>query len=146
MGMARALFTSTILLLAGSTMIAGSPDGLFSSVKKKWPSKKEAFVVCNATTSAKALDELVASATRMGYQVQVFDVATEGDVDKATGIVQNTRPDFVVLLDQDSILGVNGKKTKRFIERVGAVGVPTVGTGEGLVKIGAVLSDSPAKS
>jgi len=140
MGMARAVLTSGLMLLAGSAMFAGTQDTLFQSVKKQWPDKKEGVIVCNTDASAAAVQSLAAAASKLGIALCVCNVGNERDVDAAIGMVNRSHPDFLVLVDQDPVLGASSKSTKRFIDRAASAGVPTIATGEALVKIGAVLS------
>jgi len=147
MALARALFTSALLLLSGSAIVAGTHDDLLQSVKKRWPDKKQGIVVCNTEANAESVQALAVAASKLGLTLQVFNVADDRDIDSASGIVMRSRPDFVVLVDQDPILGAAGKQTKKFIQRASSAGVPTISTGESMLKIGAVLSpEGPRKS
>jgi ABC-type uncharacterized transport system substrate-binding protein len=144
MDLARALFTSALLLLSGSTIVAGTHDDLLQSLKKQWPDKQQGLVVCNMQASAETVQALTAAAGKVGIALQVFNVANDQDIDAASGVVKGSRPDFVLLVDQDPVLGASGKLTKKFIQRASSAGIPTATTGEALLKIGAVLS--PASS
>jgi ABC-type uncharacterized transport system substrate-binding protein len=145
MALARAFFTSALLLLSGTAMVAGTPDDLLKSLKKQWPDKKQGIVICNTQVNADTVQALAAAAEKTGISLQVFNVATDRDIDSASGIVMQSRPDFVVLVDQDPVLGASGKQTKKFIQRASSAGVPTISTGESLMKIGAVLSPEGTK-
>lgn len=147
MGMARALFTSALLLLSGSAIVAGTHDDLLQSVKKKWPDKQQGIVVCNMQANSETVQALAVAAGKLGITLEVFNVENDKDIDSACGMVMRSRPDFLVLVDQDPILGAASKQTKNFIQRTSMAGVPTVATGEALVKLGAAFSpEGPRKS
>lgn len=140
MAMARALFVCSALLLAGSNLVSGSPDTVFRSAQQRWPDAKSVMLVCNMKTQESTLRNLAAAAKQAGLSLEVFDVESTKDLDNAMGYITKSRPGFVILVDEDPVLGANNKLTQTFISRANRAGVPTVSTGKELLKIGATLS------
>ncbi len=137
------LLVSALMLLGGGNLFGGDYDTLFQTLKANWPDRKGAVVACNLELSRFAITDLLEAAKKVGISVQAINIKTEKDVDNARGIVGKMRPDLIILVDSDPILGVQGRETKGFISSGMNSGIPSVGTNPEFLKIGGVLAVGP---
>jgi len=137
------LLLPSLLFFGGGNLFAGDYDTLFQTLKTSWPDRKGAVVACNLELSRFAVTDLVEAAKKAGISVQAINVKLDKDVDSARGLVSKMRPDFIILVDSDPILGVQGKETKGFISSGLTSGIPSVGTSPDFLKLGGVLAVGP---
>ncbi len=140
------LFRATLtgLLLAGGCgLFAGDYDALIKTLKANWPDSKEAVVVCDLELSRFAVTELASATRAAGITLQAVNVKTDKDVDTAKSSIKSMRPDFIVLVDSDPVLGTQGKLTKSFIASALIQSIPSVGTHADYLKVGGVLAVGP---
>ncbi len=138
----RTLLTG-LLLIGSCSLFAGDYDSLFKTVKANWPNRKMAAVVCDLEMSRFAVADLAAAAHAAGISLQAVNVKADKDVDAAKTSIYNMRPDFIVMVDSDPVLGIHGKLTKSFISSALNIGVPSVSTHGDFLKVGGVLAVGP---
>jgi len=135
----RAILPS--VMLAGScTLIAGDYDELAKTLKANWPERKSAVVVCDLELSRFAVADLATAARAVGISLQAVNVKADSDVDRAKSTINGMRPDLVVLIESDPILGLQGKHTKSFVSNASNRGIPSVGINSEILKVGGVLA------
>lgn len=125
----RTLITATVLAAGCMGLRADAYDDAMVYLKKRVPSAKTGIVMCNPDAMAEPLKGLFAAAKRANIKVQLFRVDNADSLDKAKGIVGSWRPDFVMLLDQDPLLGAGSKGSIALINRAGMAGVFVVSCG-----------------
>lgn len=136
--------TITGLLLAGSCgLFAGDYDALIKTMKASLPDGKEAVVVCDLELSRFAVTDLASATRAAGITLQAVNVKTDKDVDTAKSSINSMRPDFIVLVDSDPVLGTKGKLTKSFISSALMQSIPSVGVHADFLKVGGVLAVGP---
>ncbi len=131
---------SAVLLGASAGLWAGNFDSLIQDASQRFSKHREAMVVCNLEANKAVVAELAAAAKAQNIELRAVNVASPKDIDQAYSILQGQRPDFVVVVDTDSVLGGQARATKTFIRTVKNMGIPTVATGSEALKVGAVLS------
>ncbi|MDE3032242.1 MAG: hypothetical protein KGI56_01135 [Acidobacteriota bacterium] len=140
--MSKPRLTGLILaLLAAPLLHAGDYDAVISAMKKVWPSRTSIAVVCDATASRGALNELTAAAG--GMRVLVVDVKGPQDVGKAIGTLSQHHPSALVLIAGDHVAGDGSAAAGFLIQRMAAEKIPTVATTQAGVKQGAAIGIGP---
>ncbi|HEX9081468.1 MAG TPA: hypothetical protein VF768_04260 [Holophagaceae bacterium] len=133
---------AVLLALASSSLLrAGDYDALISAMKKAWPGRTTIAVVCDASASRGALQELTSAAG--GMKVLVVDVKGPQDMGKAIGTLGQHHPGAVVLLAGDRVAGDGSSAASFLIQRMAAQKIPTAATTEEGVKQGASLAIGP---
>jgi ABC-type uncharacterized transport system substrate-binding protein len=133
----------TLLLFGGCSLFAGDYDTLFQTIKANWPERKTAVVACNLEMSRFAVADLLEAAKKAGITVQAINTKTDKDVDTTRGVLNKMRPDFLVLVDSDPVLGTQSKETKSLISNSLNIGIPTVGINADFLKSGGALAVGP---
>ncbi len=129
------------LAVVSSALNAGDYDALMSAMKKAWPQVSTIAVVCDVGSSKAALSTLTGAAG--GMKVMVIDVKGPQDMGKAIGTLTGRKPDAVVLLAGDHVVGDGSSAATFLIQRMAAMKVPTAATTEAGVKQGASLGVGP---
>ena len=129
------------LALTAGALLAGDYDALVGAMRKSWPSVSTVAVVCDATASKAALSALTGAAA--GMKVMVVDVKGPQDMGKAIGTLTGRKPDAVILLAGDHVVGDGSSAATFLIQRMAAMKVPTAATTEAGVKQGAALGIGP---
>lgn len=130
-----------VLSLAASVLSAGDYDALFGAMKKAWPSVSTIAVVCDANSSKASLGALTGAAG--GFKVMVVDVKGPQDMGKAIGTLGARKPEAIVLLAGDHVVGDGSSAATFLIQRMAAQKIPTAATTEAGVKQGAALGIGP---
>lgn len=128
-------------ILVALPLRAGDYDALGKTLKHAWPRCSTVAVVCDATSSRGAVDALAASLP--GLKLMVVDVKGPQEVGKAVATLNQHRPDAVVLVAGDHVVGDGSSAASFLIQRMAAIKVPTVGITPEAVKQGAVLAVGP---
>jgi len=139
--MSRAHTAAAILVFTASALTAGDYDAVLGAMKKAWPTVETIAVVCDATGSKTSLAALTGAAT--GMKVIVVDVKGPQDMGKAIGALSGRKPDAVLLLAGDRVVGDGSPAATFLIQRMAGIKVPTAATTEAGVKQGASLGIGP---
>lgn len=126
-----------LAVLASRSLFAGDYDALVSTVRKAWPSVNTLAVVCDSQSSKAALAALSSAAN--GFKIMVVDVRGPQDMGKALGLLSQRKPDALVILPHDHVVGDGASAATFLIQRMATLKVPTLATTEEGVKQGAVL-------
>jgi hypothetical protein len=126
-----------LLALGTAALTAGDYDALLSAMKKAWPQVTTLAVVCDAASSKAALGDLTGASG--GMKVMVVDVKGPQDMGKAIGALTGRKPDAVVLLAGDHVVGDGSSAATFLIQRMAAA-IPTGATTEAGAKQGAALA------
>lgn len=122
---------------------ANDYEALMGALKKAWPSVGTIAVVCDSTGSKAALTALTAAAG--GMKLMVVDVKGPQDMGKAVGALTGRRPDAIILLAGDKVVGDGSSAASFLIQRMAAIKIPTAATTEAGVKQGAALGVAGGK-
>ncbi len=125
------------LVLAAGALVGGDYDALLGAMKKSWPQVATIAVVCDANSSKAALATLASAAG--GMKLMVVDVKGPQDMGKAIGTLTGRKPDAVILLAGDHVVGDGSSAATFLIQRMAAIKVPTGATTEAGVKQGAAI-------
>jgi len=138
-----ARFSSVLLpfVLTAGALVAGDYDSLVGAIRKSWPHCESLAVVCDASGSKVALAAL-AGATG-GMKLLVVDVKGPQDMGKAIGTLTGRKPDAVILLAGDHVVGDGSNAATFLIKRMADLKVPTGATTEAGAKQGAALAIGP---
>ncbi|HJW71252.1 MAG TPA: hypothetical protein VJ486_00230 [Geothrix sp.] len=139
--MVQIRLVSIALSLAASLLSAGDYDALFGAMKKAWPEVNSIAVVCDAAASKAALGALTGAAG--GFKIMVVDVKGPQDMGKAIGTLGTRKPEAIVLLAGDHVVGDGSSAATFLIQRMAAQKIPTAATTEAGVKQGAALGVGP---
>jgi len=120
---------------------AGDYDALGKTLKHAWPRCNTVAVVCDAASSHGAVEALAASLP--GLKLMVVDVKGPQELGKAIATLGQHRPDAVVLVAGDHVVGDGSSAASFLIQRMAALKVPTAATTEQALKQGAVLAVGP---
>jgi len=130
-----------ILLASVVALHGGDYDAIAKAMHTAWPQVATVAVVCDSAGSKAALDSLASALS--GMKVFVVDVKGPQDIGKALGTLSGRRPDVVVLLASDRVVGDGSSAATFLIQRMAAAKVPTVAITEAGVRQGAALGIGP---
>jgi len=130
-----------ILLASVVALHGGDYDAIAKAMHTAWPQVATVAVVCDSAGSKAALDSLASALS--GMKVFVVDVKGPQDMGKALGTLSGRRPDVVVLLASDRVVGDGSSAATFLIQRMAAAKVPTVAITEAGVRQGAALGIGP---
>lgn len=117
---------------------ASDYDAIGKALRHAWPQVATVAVVCDSTSSKSALEAIAGALP--GLKLMVVDVKGPQDMGKALGMLGNRKPDAVVLVASDKVVGDGSSAASFLIQRMAAAKVPTVATTEAGVRQGAVLA------
>ena len=136
------LIPRLLLLSAALPAFSGDYDALMSTLRKTWPEKTQVAVVCDQGSSKGAVTALAGAAG--GMKIVLIDVKGPQDMGKATASLSAQKPDVVVLLAGDRIVGDGSAAATFLIQRMAGLKVPVAATTEAGAKQGAVVAVGPA--
>jgi ABC-type uncharacterized transport system substrate-binding protein len=139
MRLVRTLALSTLVSLGLS---ATEYTALASAVKKVLPMVGTIVVVCDTGASMEALNEIMGSFP--GVKVSVVHVGSNGEVGKALSTVLSKKPDLLVLVNGDPVVGDGTTGAAFLIQRAAVAHIPTASITEAGVKQGAVIGMGPS--
>jgi ABC-type uncharacterized transport system substrate-binding protein len=128
-------------LLTAASLAAGDYDALGKALRQNWPQAATVAVVCDSANNKGALDAIASALP--GVKLLVIDVKSQQDVGKALSTLGARRPDAVILVAGDKVVGDGTSAASFLIQRLAAAKVPTVATTEAGVRQGAVLGVGP---
>lgn len=133
----RSILTAGVLL--GSPLFAGDYDHVFDVVKAVWPQRTLAMAICDKDANQLALIDLADTAKAHGISLTIIDLRNEKDYPRTLTSSLALKPGFLLIVDEDPLLGGKGKLTARMVYRGAGQGIPTVGISKDALKVGAVL-------
>lgn len=136
------LIPRLLLLSTALPAFSGDYDALMSTLRKTWPDKTQVAVVCDQGSSKGAVTALAGAAS--GMKIMLIDVKGPQDMGKATASLSAQKPDVVVLLAGDRIVGDGSAAATFLIQRMAGLKVPVAATTEAGAKQGAVVAVGPA--
>ncbi len=135
-------FLTAALMLTATSAFAGEYDALIAAIRKTWPDKSTVAVVCDQGGSKAHVQTLAGAAG--GMKIVLIDVKGPQDMGKATASLSAQKPDVVVLLAGDRIVGDGSAAATFLIQRMAGLKVPVAATTEAGAKQGAVVAVGPA--
>jgi len=134
-------------IIAAAPAFAGDYDRVFDVVKEAWPERTVALAVCNKDANQMALLDLADIAKAKGISLVIIDLKDEKDYNKtiALALGREPLPGFVLVMDEDPLLGAKGSHTARWIYRAHSKGIPAVGISAAVLKHGADLVAPPSE-
>lgn len=133
----RSLVAAAALLC--TPLLAGDYDHLFDVVKTVWPERVMAMAICDKDANQLALIDLADTAKAHGISLTICDLRDEKDYAKVLTTSLARNPGFLLILDDDTLLGGKGKFTARLIYRASGREIPSVGISKDALKAGAIL-------
>jgi hypothetical protein len=130
----------SFVISAGAVM-AGDYDALLGAIRKSWPSCGHLAVVCDSTSSRSAITAI--SGASGGMKLLVVDVRGPQDMGKAISTLSGQKPDVVILVAGDHVVGDGSSAATFLIKRMADLKVPTAATTEAGVRQGAALGIGP---
>lgn len=128
-------------LLTAASLAAGDYDALGKALRQNWPQATTVAVVCDTAHNKGALDAIASALP--GVKLLVLDVKSQQDVGKVLSALGTRRPDALILVAGDKVVGDGTSAASFLIQRLAAAKVPTVATTEAGVRQGAVLGVGP---
>lgn len=128
--------------LLATPLTASDYDAIGKALRHAWPQVVTVAVVCDSAGSKGALEAIAGALP--GMKLMVVDVKGPQDMGKALGMLGSRRPDAVVLVAGDKVVGDGSSAASFLIQRMAAAKVPTVATTEAGVRQGAVLGVGPS--
>jgi hypothetical protein len=120
--------------------MAGDYDHLFDVVKATWPERQVAMAFCDKDANQMALIDLADTAKERNISLVIVDLKDEKDYNKTMVNAMARNPGFVLIIDEDPLLGSKGRLTARMIYRVSGRLIPCVGISKVVLTHGAVLA------
>jgi len=131
-------------ILINAPVFAGDYDQVLSAVQRLWPDKTTAAAICSVDWTQQALLDLTDAAKSRGISLMILNVKTQKDVDNTLNNLLSRRPQFMILIEGDPMVGIKSRSTDLIIGRAAARRIPTVAlTEEGLSR-GAVMAAGEA--
>lgn len=135
-------FTTLTLLMTGA-LVAGDYDGLLKVVLKSKPQWKSGAAMCSLDMNQLALLDLTDAAKAMGLNLVVLNVAAQKDIEPMLQTMLRRKPDFIILMDEDPLLGVKTNTGSRIIKMSIAYKIPTLSITQAGLKLGALFAVGP---
>ena len=134
------------VLVGGLTLplAAGDYDDVLKSVRSAWPDKTTGAAICSVDFNQLALMDLAESAKTLNINLLIMNVKSPKELRTTLNVLLAKRPGFLVLIDEDPVLGVKSGNTRFIIAQAGARKIPTVAITEEAIKLGAVFAIGPA--
>lgn len=129
-----------VFALAGFPAQATDFGPLMNVVHTTWPEKTHIGVVANYRVSREAIENLAAGAGE-GCTITVLDVTGEAQLDKACNLLlSKVRPDYMVLLPEDTVVWDGSFAASRLVNRVASRGIPSIATTPLAIRQGAAFA------
>jgi len=136
----RALAVAAILC---APMLAGDYDHLFDVVHETWPERTLAMAFCDKDLNQMTLIELADTAKAHDISLLIVDLREEKEYNKTVASALNRNPSFVLIIDDDALLGAKSRLTSRLIYRLSGKDIPSVGISKEIIKLGGTLAVGP---
>lgn len=121
-------------------LFAGDYDHVFDVVKATWPERHVALTLCDKDANQLTLIDLADTAKARDISLIIMDLRDEKNYPRTLTAALTQKADFVLVIDDDPLLGVKGRLTARLIYRVSSNNLPVVGLSKDLLKLGAALT------
>lgn len=126
--------------LVATSARAGDYDDVLTTLKSNWPEKVTAGILCSVDGNQMALLDLTDAAKAQGFSVVVVNIERARDATRQLSVLLTRKPDFLILMDDDPIVGVHASTTRGILAQALAHGVFTVAITEAGLKCGALLA------
>jgi hypothetical protein len=126
--------------IACAPAMAGDYDHVFDVVKATWPERQMAMAFCDKDANQMALIDLADTAKERNISLVIVDMKDEKEYNKTMINALARNPGFILIIDEDPLLGTNGRLTARMIYRVSGRLIPTVGINKAALSHGAILT------
>jgi hypothetical protein len=133
----RALAAAVVL---AAPLLASDYDHVFDVVRDAWPDKTVAMALCDKDANQMALIDLADAAKAHNLTMVIVDLKAEKDYPRTITAALTKKPDFLFILEDDSLTGLKGSLTKRLIYRVGQNKIPAVALTKESLQLGVVLA------
>ena len=138
---ARAL---AVCALLSTSLLAGDYGHVLDVVSQTWPERGKGVVLCSLEANQFTLLDLVDTAKERGLSLTIVNLKELKALDKTIATTLSRRPDFVLIIDDDPILGSKGSALPRLLARAASLGIPTVGMSVEPLKVGGALAAGAA--
>ena len=138
---ARALAACAIL---STSLLAGDYGHVLDVVQKAWPERTKGMAICSLEANQFALLDLVDTAKERGLSLVIVHLKDARDLDATLKTALMRHPDFVLIIDEDPILGSKGVSLSRLVGRAAAMGIPAVGLAPDLLNCGGAVAVAAA--
>ena len=129
-----------VAALVSAPLLAGDYDHVLDVVKQAWPARAKGMAICSLEANQFTLLDLVETAKARGISLVIINIKEIRDMEKTLQSALQRRPDFCLIIDDDTVLGSKSTLINRVVGRAAAQGVPTVGLSPEPLKFGAVLA------
>jgi len=133
----RAIAAAAILC---APLFGGDYDRLFDTVKELWPDRSVAMALCDKDANQFALIDLADTAKARNISLIIVDCREEKEYNRVMVNALARNPGFVLIIDEDPLLGAKGRLTSRMVYRLQGRSVPAVGISKHCIEQGAVLA------
>jgi hypothetical protein len=138
---ARALAVCAVL---STSLLAGDYGHVLDVVSQAWPERAKGVVLCSLEANQFTLLDLVDTAKERGLNLTIVNMKELKALDKTIATTLSRRPDFVLIIDDDPILGSKGTALPRLLARAASLGIPTVGMSVEPLKVGGAIAAGAA--
>jgi len=132
-------------LSAGLTAFAqgSSTDQILQVARSTWPGPQSVGIVCNYKHSQQAILAML-GAFEPGTTVHVADTRTWDHITRATQVMRDLKPDYVLVLPNDCLVWDGSFSATWVIKRMNASQIPTLATTPAALTQGAWAVAGPA--
>lgn len=133
-----------LVAFATLPVCAGDYDDLLKSVRLAWPERTTGAAICSLDANQLALMDLAESAKTLNISLIIMNVQKPQELRNTLNTLLGKKPGFLVLIDDDPILGVKSGHTRQIIGQAASRKIPTVALTEEAIALGAVFAVGPA--
>ncbi|MBI4914169.1 MAG: hypothetical protein HY823_15685 [Acidobacteria bacterium] len=136
------LLGTLTLSLVGLAAQASDFDSLLGVARGTWPESRHLAVVCNYEEGKEQIQAL-AEAAGSGSHITVVDARSPFHLPGARMILQDRRPDYLVLLPKGRAFRAGSPESTKLVRDMAYRGIPSVGTTPVAIQQGAVFAVGP---
>jgi hypothetical protein len=133
-----------VAALSSVTLLGGDYSHLLEVVKTNWPERSKGMAICSLQANQFTLLDLVDNAKEKGISLVIVNIKEMKEMEKTLGSALNRRPDFILIIDDDTVLGSKSTLIAKVVSRAAVKGIPTIGLSVDPLKFGAVLAVAAA--
>ena len=134
------ILTVAACALFSSSLLAGDYGHVLDVVKQTWPERTKGIALCSLEANQFALLDLVDTAKEKGISLAIINVKNVKESDRDIQTALQRSPDFLLIIDEDPLMGSKGALLKRLVARAMGSKVPAVGLSADALEAGAVLA------
>lgn len=151
MHLMKRLTTTVFAGLVALPVMAGDYDDVLRAVKMAWPDRSTGAAICSVDFNQLALLDLTDSAKNLNLNLIIVNVQKpvsqkrEGHalLRKSLSALLARKPGFLVLIDDDPMLGAKSGNTGFIVSQAAAYDIPTVAITREAMEVGAIFSIGP---